>query len=39
VATTGDPEAFRRVALRLFGDGLPEVEGVDLAPAEAARAD
>lgn len=39
VATTGDPAAFRRVAVRLFGDGLPEVEAVDLAPAEAARAD
>jgi glutamate racemase len=39
VATTGDPDAFRRVALRLFGGGLPEVEAVDLAPAEAARAD
>lgn len=39
VATTGDPEAFRAVAQRLFGEHLPEVEAVDLARAEAARAD
>lgn len=39
VATTGDPETFRAVALRLFGESLPAVEAVDLAPAEAARAD
>ena len=38
VATTGDPEAFRAVAVRLFGESLPVVEAVDLAPAEA-RAD
>jgi hypothetical protein len=39
VATTGDPEAFRAVAQRLFGEQLPEVEAVDLAPAIAPRAD
>jgi glutamate racemase len=39
VATTGEPAAFRAVALRLFGESLPEVEAVDLAPAGAARAD
>jgi glutamate racemase len=39
VATTGDPEAFRAVARRLFGDHLPEVEAIELAPAAAARAD
>lgn len=39
VATTGDPEAFRAVAVRLFGDGLPDVEAVDLRSAKAARAD
>lgn len=39
VATTGDPDAFRAVALRLFGEHLPEVESVDLAPAIAPRAD
>lgn len=38
VATTGDPDAFRAVAIRLFGEDLPAVEAVDLAPAEA-RAD
>jgi glutamate racemase len=38
VATTGDPETFRAVAVRLFGEDLPAVESVDLAPAEA-RAD
>jgi glutamate racemase len=38
VATTGDADAFRSVALRLFGDDLPPVEPVDLAPAPA-RAD
>ena len=38
VATTGDPEAFRAVAVRLFGADLPAVEAVDLSPAEA-RAD
>jgi glutamate racemase len=40
VATTGDPAAFASVAVRLFGDALPRVEGLDLAaPAVAARAD
>ncbi len=39
VATTGDPDAFRRVAVRLFGDALPSVEAVDLASAKVARAD
>ena len=33
VATTGDPDAFRSVAIRLFGDTLPVVEGLDLAAA------
>lgn len=31
VATTGNVEAFRSVAQRLFGDALPNVEAVDLA--------
>jgi glutamate racemase len=39
VATTGDPDAFRAVAGRLFGEHLPEVEAVDLVPATAPRAD
>lgn len=39
VATTGDSASFRAVALRLFGDGLPEVEAVELVSANAARAD
>ncbi len=39
VATTGDPAAFQAVAVRLFGESLPVVEGLDLATAEAARAD
>ncbi len=38
VATTGDPNAFRAVAVRLFGADLSAVEAVDLSPAEA-RAD
>ena len=32
MATTGDVEAFRSVAERLFGDALPDVEAVELAP-------
>ncbi|HEV7200241.1 MAG TPA: glutamate racemase [Candidatus Limnocylindria bacterium] len=39
VATTGDPETFRAVAVRLFGDGLPDVEAVELVSAKAVRAD
>ncbi len=39
VATTGDPAAFRAVAMRLFGEGLPDVEAVELSSANAARAD
>jgi glutamate racemase len=39
VATTGDPTAFEAVAVRLFGDGLPPVEAIELATAEAALAD
>lgn len=35
VATTGDVAAFTTVAGRLFGDGLPDVEPVDLQPAVA----
>jgi glutamate racemase len=35
VATTGDAEAFRAVAERLFGESLPDVEPVDLVPAAA----
>jgi glutamate racemase len=31
VATTGDVDAFRAVAERLFGDALPEVEAAELA--------
>lgn len=38
VVTTGDPEAFRAVADRLFGGDLPDVQAIDLA-AEPARAD
>ena len=38
VATTGDPETFRTVARRLFGEHLPEVEAVDLVPATGPRA-
>ncbi len=38
VATTGDPDAFQSVAVRLFGEHLPVIEAVDLAPAET-RAD
>ena len=33
VATTGDVEAFRTVAARLFGDGLPGIEPVSIEPA------
>jgi glutamate racemase len=32
VATTGDVDAFRAVAERLFGDALPEVEAATLQP-------
>jgi glutamate racemase len=32
VATTGDVAAFRGVAQRLFGEALPQVEAVELAP-------
>lgn len=32
VATTGDVEAFRLVAERLFGEALPEVEAAELTP-------
>jgi glutamate racemase len=39
IATTGDPDAFQAVAVRLFGDGLAQVETIDLATADAARAD
>lgn len=28
--TTGDPERFREVAVRLFGPGLPEIESLEL---------
>lgn len=38
VATTGDPDAFRAVAARLFGGELGDVQAVELA-AEPARAD
>jgi glutamate racemase len=38
VVTTGDPEAFRAVADRLFGGDLPDIQAVDLA-AEPVRAD
>lgn len=38
VVTTGDAEAFRAVADRVFGGDLPDVQAVDLA-AEPARAD
>lgn len=38
VVTTGDPEAFRAVAERVFGGDLPDVQAVALA-AEPARAD
>ena len=38
VVTTGDPEAFRAVADRLFGGDLPDVQAIHLA-AEPARAD
>jgi glutamate racemase len=38
VATSGDPHAFGAVAVRLFGEDLPDVEAVDLAPVET-RAD
>jgi glutamate racemase len=33
--TTGDVEAFRSVASRLFGDAFPDVEGVELREAVA----
>ena len=33
VTTTGDVEAFRTVAARLFGDGLPDIEAVSIEPA------
>ncbi len=33
VATTGDVGAFRTVAARLFGDGLPGIEPVSIEPA------
>ena len=33
VTTTGDVEAFRSVAARLFGSALPEVEAVSIEPA------
>ncbi|HEX2193553.1 MAG TPA: glutamate racemase [Candidatus Limnocylindria bacterium] len=32
VVTTGDAEAFRSVATRLFGEALPQVEAAELAP-------
>lgn len=38
VVTTGDPEAFRAVADRVFGGDLPDVQAIVLA-AEPARAD
>ena len=28
--TTGDPELFRSIAARMFGDGFPDVEAVEL---------
>jgi glutamate racemase len=37
--TTGDVEAFRSIARRMFGDAFPDVAGIDLARSEAAVAD
>jgi glutamate racemase len=31
--TTGDVEAFRAIAARMFGDAFPDVAGIELAPA------
>jgi hypothetical protein len=28
--TTGDPERFRSIAARMFGDAFPEIEPVEL---------
>jgi len=39
VVTTGDPAAFRSVAIRVFGGDLSDIETIDLASAEPARAD
>ena len=39
VVTTGDPAAFRSVAIRVFGGDLSDIETIDLASAERARAD
>jgi glutamate racemase len=38
VATTGSVDAFRAVAVRLFGDALPEVEAVDTAASAVSAA-
>jgi glutamate racemase len=37
--TTGDVEAFRSIAGRMFGDAFPDVAGIDLARSEAAVTD
>jgi glutamate racemase len=37
--TTGDVEAFRSIARRMFGDAFPDVVGIDLGQSAAAAAD